>query len=134
MRLYLPPSTANFPGSHFWIYFFFTPLFLSFSFLFSRQVLSLMVGLGFGFFWVLFAFWLFVDRGVWIYVVNPILLIFSLFGFSAIFSITVGKREQARLFQLFGTVAQHFDQARFVQNGVGIGLTHQAGDATRHSR
>ncbi|MDD5226339.1 MAG: CHASE2 domain-containing protein [Candidatus Omnitrophica bacterium] len=75
-------------------------LFLSFFFLFSRQVLSLMVGLGFGFLWIFFAFWLFVDRGVWIYVINPLLMIFSLFVFSAVFSITVGKREQARLFTL----------------------------------
>jgi len=73
---------------------------LSFFFLFSRQVLSLMVGLGFGFLWVLFAFWLFTEHGVWIYVVNPILMIFSLFVFSAVFSITIGKREQARLFTL----------------------------------
>ncbi len=73
---------------------------LSFFFLFSRQVLSLVVGLGFGFLWVLFAFWLFVDRGVWVYVVNPLLLIFSLFVFLAVFSITIGKREQARLFTL----------------------------------
>jgi diguanylate cyclase (GGDEF)-like protein len=75
-------------------------LLLSFFFLFSRQVLSLVVGLGFGFLWVLFAFWLFVDKGIWIYVVNPILMIFSLFVFSAVFSITIGKREQARLFAL----------------------------------
>ena len=73
---------------------------LSFFFLFSRKVFSLMVGLGFGFLWVLFAFWLFVDRGVWVYVVNPLLLIFSLFVFSAVFSITIGKREQERLFAL----------------------------------
>jgi diguanylate cyclase (GGDEF)-like protein len=75
-------------------------LLLSFSFLFSRQVFSFVVGLGFGFLWVLFAFWLFADRGVWIYVINPLLLIFSLFVFSAVFSITIGKREQARLFTL----------------------------------
>ncbi|MEI7752589.1 MAG: CHASE2 domain-containing protein [Candidatus Omnitrophota bacterium] len=75
-------------------------LLLSFFFLFSRQVLSLVVGLGFGFLWVLFAFWLFVDRGIWVFVVNPILMIFSLFVFSAVFSITIGKREQARLFTL----------------------------------
>ncbi|MFA7255806.1 MAG: CHASE2 domain-containing protein [Candidatus Omnitrophota bacterium] len=78
----------------------FIGLSLSFFFLFSRQVLSLMVGLGFGFLWVLFAYWLFVDQGIWIYVVNPILMIFSLFVFSAVFSITIGKREQARLFTL----------------------------------
>jgi diguanylate cyclase (GGDEF)-like protein len=75
-------------------------LLLSFSFLFSKQVLSPAVGLGFGLFWVLFAFWLFVDRGVWVYVINPLLLIISLFVFSAVFSITIGKREQERLFAL----------------------------------
>jgi diguanylate cyclase (GGDEF)-like protein len=73
---------------------------LSFFFLFSRKVLSLVVGLGFGFLWVLFAFWLFVDRGIWVYVINPLFLIFSLFVFSAVFSITIGKREQERLFAL----------------------------------
>jgi diguanylate cyclase (GGDEF)-like protein len=75
-------------------------LLVSFFFIFSRQAFSLVVGLGIGILWVFFAYWLFVDRGIWIYVVNPILLIFSLFVFSAVFSIKVGKREQARLFAL----------------------------------
>ncbi|MBI4710886.1 MAG: GGDEF domain-containing protein, partial [Candidatus Omnitrophica bacterium] len=50
--------------------------------------------------WVFLAFWLFDKQGVWVYVVNPLLMIFSLFVFSAVFSITIGKREQARLFTL----------------------------------
>jgi diguanylate cyclase (GGDEF)-like protein len=75
-------------------------LLLSFFFIFSKRVFSLMVGLGFGFLWAFFAFWLFVDKGIWIYVINPLLLIFSLFVFSAVFSITIGKHEQARLFVL----------------------------------
>ena len=73
---------------------------VSFFFIFSRKALSLIFGLGLGILWVLFAFWLFSERGIWIYVVDPILLIFSLFVFSAVFSITIGKREQARLFAL----------------------------------
>jgi len=75
-------------------------LLVSLAFIFSRQAISFIFGLGLGILWAFFAFWLFVDRGIWIYVVDPILLIFSLFVFSAVFSITIGKREQARLFDL----------------------------------
>ena len=69
-------------------------------FMFSRQVLSLVLGLGLGLLWGLFAFWMFVAHGVWIYSMNPLFLIFSLFVFSAVFSITIGKKEQERLFAL----------------------------------
>jgi diguanylate cyclase (GGDEF)-like protein len=73
---------------------------VSFFFIFSRRAASLVFGLALGFLWVLFSFWIFADRGIWMYTMSPLLLIFSLFVFSAIFSITIGKREQARLFAL----------------------------------
>ena len=69
-------------------------------FMFSRQVFSMVFGLGVGLLWILFAFWLFVAHGIWIYSMNPLFLIFELFVFSAVFSITIGKREQERLFAL----------------------------------
>jgi diguanylate cyclase (GGDEF)-like protein len=73
---------------------------VSLFFMFSRQVFALVFGLGLGLLWVLFSFWLFATHGIWIYAMNPLLLIFSLFVFSAVFSITIGKREQERLFAL----------------------------------
>lgn len=73
---------------------------VSLFFMFSKQVFSLLFGLGLGLVWVLFAFWLFAAQGVWIYSMNPLFLILSLFVFSAVYSITIGKREQERLFAL----------------------------------
>lgn len=73
---------------------------VSLFFLFSRQTFALAFGLGLGLLWVLLAFWLFVTQGIWIYSMNPLLLIFMLFVFSAVFSITIGKQEQERLFTL----------------------------------
>jgi diguanylate cyclase (GGDEF)-like protein len=73
---------------------------LSLFFMFSRKVFALVFGLGLGFLWVLFAFWLFTAHGIWIYSMNPLILILSLFVFSAIFSITIGRQEQKRLFAL----------------------------------
>jgi len=96
MKQYVKPVSTNWNR----LLLFVIGLLLSFFFLFSRQVLSLIIGLGFGFLWFLLVFWLFVDRGFLIYVINPILMIFSLFVVSAVFSITIGKREQERLFTL----------------------------------
>jgi diguanylate cyclase (GGDEF)-like protein len=73
---------------------------VSLFFMFSRKVSSLVFGLGLGVLWVLFAFWLFVAHGIWIYSMNPLFLIIELFIFSAVFSITIGKQEQKRLFNL----------------------------------
>ena len=73
---------------------------VSFFFIFFRQARALILGLGLGLLWVFVALWLFIDKGILIDAVNPVLLIFSLFVFSAVFSIMVGKREQARLFIL----------------------------------
>ena len=72
----------------------------SFFFIFSRKVISFVTGLGLGLVWVMVAFLMFTNQGVWINVMNPLLLIFSLFVFSAVFSITIGKKEQERLFAL----------------------------------
>lgn len=73
---------------------------VSFFFIFSRKATSLVFGLALGFLWVFSSFWIFIQLGIWMYTINPLILIFSLFVFSAIFSITIGKREQARLFTL----------------------------------
>lgn len=75
-------------------------LLLSMAFLFSRPAFSLMAGFGAGLLWVGFAFWLFAEQGVWIRVADPLLLIISLFVFSAVFSSTIGRREQERLLTL----------------------------------
>lgn len=75
-------------------------LVVSLFFMFSRRVFSLVFGLVLGFLWLVFSFWLFVAHGIWIYAMNPLFLILSLFVFSAIFSITIGKQEQERLFKL----------------------------------
>jgi len=72
----------------------------SFLFIFSRQILSFVMGLALGGFWILFTYWLFVDQSLWVFVMNPLLLIFSLFIFSAVFSMTVGQKERQRLFTL----------------------------------
>ena len=75
-------------------------LFASATFIFFRQIISFVAGLAWGGVWVASAFAMFVSRGMWVFVLNPLLLIFSLFVFSAIFSMTVGRREQERLFAL----------------------------------
>lgn len=72
----------------------------SFFFFFSKQIFSFIAGLILGLIWVAVSFVLFVNQGIWIYVMNPLLLIFSLFIFSAVFSLTIGKKEQERLFAL----------------------------------
>lgn len=69
-------------------------------FMFSRRAFSLVFGLGVGLVWIVLAFWLFMAHGIWIYSMNPLFLIFLLFVFSAIISITFGKKEQDRLFAL----------------------------------
>lgn len=69
-------------------------------FIFSRHVFSFVVGLSLGLIWILVAFLIFEKNGVWMNVMNPLLLIFSLFVFSSVFSITVGKKERERLFAL----------------------------------
>jgi len=73
---------------------------VSLFFIFSPRTTSLVFGLALGFLWVLFSFWIFVERGLWICTISPLILIFELFVFSAIFSIAVGKREEERLFTL----------------------------------
>lgn len=72
----------------------------SFVFIFAKKIRFFVVGLAWGFSWVAFAFWMFVAKGVWLYVVNPLLLIFSLFVFSTIFAMTIGRKERERLFML----------------------------------
>jgi diguanylate cyclase (GGDEF)-like protein len=75
-------------------------LFGSIFFFFSRGTLSFIVGLVLGVAWVAVAYWIFLKMGIWVFVMNPLLLIFSLFVFTAVFSLTIGKKEQERLFNL----------------------------------
>jgi len=74
--------------------------FASVFFFFSKRAFSFLVGLCLGVMWVAAAYLVFSKQGLWLYVMNPLLLIFSLFVFSAVFSLTVGKKEQERLFTL----------------------------------
>ncbi|HOG23918.1 MAG TPA: CHASE2 domain-containing protein [Candidatus Omnitrophota bacterium] len=74
--------------------------FASLIFIFSKQILSLIMGLAWGFVWILFAFVMFSTRGIWFFALNPLLLIFSLFVFFVVFTLTIGNRERERLFTL----------------------------------
>ncbi len=69
-------------------------------FFFSKKIVSFIAGLGLGMMWLGVSFFLFVQQGIWLYAVTPLLLIFSLFVFSAVFSLIAGKKEQDRLFAL----------------------------------
>jgi hypothetical protein len=44
------------------------------------------------------------------------------------------QRKEARALQLLGAELEHFDQARLVEHGVGVGRAHQAGHAARDGR
>jgi len=72
----------------------------TFLFIFSRRTVSFIAGLALGVIWVSTTFLFFVKQGIWLTVMNPLLLIVSLFAFSAVFSITVGRKEQRRLMEL----------------------------------
>jgi diguanylate cyclase (GGDEF)-like protein len=65
-----------------------------------RTVLSPVGGLGLCFAWFLVAFFLFSAKGLWLYVAHPLLLIFSLFAFSAVWAKLIGDEELKVLFRL----------------------------------
>jgi diguanylate cyclase (GGDEF)-like protein len=65
-----------------------------------RTVKSLIAGLALGGFWVLFTFLIFCFKGLWVFTLFPLLLIFALFIFSAIYNLTAAGKEQSRLFDL----------------------------------
>lgn len=69
-------------------------------FFFSKKIISFIAGLSLGMIWVGISFFLFVKQGIWLYAITPLFLIFSLFVFSAVFSLIIGKKEQERLFTL----------------------------------
>ncbi len=69
-------------------------------FVLFRSGPSFVAGLLMGAGWVLFSYILFLREGIWIYAFQPLLLILSLFIFSAIYGQIASKREQARLFHL----------------------------------
>lgn len=65
-----------------------------------RNLVSFLGGLGIAGGWVLFAFFLFARNHLWFCVFHPIVLILTLFIFSALYDHTVAKRERAHLFGL----------------------------------
>lgn len=69
-------------------------------FVMSHKVRSFVFGLMLGAFWLALAFILFWKKGIWVYAAQPLLLILSLFVFSAIYSLLVSGREQSKLFDL----------------------------------
>lgn len=73
---------------------------VSLIFIFFRQVFSFIVGLAGAGVWFAFTFAMFSVRGIWLFALNPMLMVFSLFIFFAVFSMTIGRREQERLFNL----------------------------------
>lgn len=79
---------------------FFLGIFASFLFLFSRNFISLIAALGLGILWVRIAFLIFSYFHIWIPTISPIFLILALFVFSMVFSFTIGKKEQEKLFDL----------------------------------
>lgn len=75
-------------------------LIASLLFLCFRNVPSFVAGLFLGVMWALVGFLIFSFQGIWLYVFHPILLIISLFIFSAIYSQVIMAKERNRLFDL----------------------------------
>ncbi|MCM8776065.1 MAG: CHASE2 domain-containing protein [Candidatus Omnitrophica bacterium] len=65
-----------------------------------RNVPSFIAGLALGGVWIVFSFLLFWQKGIWLYVFHPIILIIILFIFSAIYDHVVSTRERLQLFDL----------------------------------
>lgn len=72
------------------------------SLLFSsvRTVRALITGLTLGLVWLIVAYLLFWLKGVWISVFHPLLLIFSLFTFSALYHQFMAAKERKQLYEL----------------------------------
>ncbi len=75
-------------------------LLASILFVVFRNVAAFIGGLAIGLFWLLFAFIFFWQKGVWLYVMHPLSLIFSLYAFSAVFVLIIRNRERLQLFSL----------------------------------
>jgi diguanylate cyclase (GGDEF)-like protein len=69
-------------------------------FVFFGNVESFAAGLILGVLWLASSFGLFAWKGVWIYSFHPLLLILSLFIFSALYNLILSRKEQIRLFDL----------------------------------
>jgi diguanylate cyclase (GGDEF)-like protein len=65
-----------------------------------RNVGSFIAGLVLGLLWITAAFLLLWQKGIWVFAVHPLLLILSLFIFSAIYTAITGARERSQLFDL----------------------------------
>lgn len=75
-------------------------IFATVFFLPFRNVVSFALGLLLALGWIGVTYLLFWKQGIWIFVFQPMLLILSLFIFSAIYDHTIGRRERAQLFDL----------------------------------
>lgn len=75
-------------------------LIVSTLFFILRSSLSLLTGLSLAFGWFLFCFLAFLKWHLWFYAVYPVLLIFCLFAFSAIYVQLTTTRERSDLFHL----------------------------------
>lgn len=69
-------------------------------FLILRKISSIAIGLASILFWVGTAFAIFQKFGIWFYTVQPALLVFTLFVFSAFYNILRAREEKRRLFEL----------------------------------
>lgn len=65
-----------------------------------RNLVSLAGALCLALFWVAGSFALFSLKGVWLYVMHPLILIFSLFIFTAVYAKILGDREKLYFFRL----------------------------------
>ncbi|MBI3316694.1 MAG: CHASE2 domain-containing protein [Candidatus Omnitrophica bacterium] len=65
-----------------------------------RNFVSFLAGSALALGWGLTAYFFFAWHGRWLYVFHPILLILTLFIFTAIYNYTIGKRERTHLFKL----------------------------------
>jgi len=65
-----------------------------------RNTVSFVMGLAIGVIWVVVCFMLFWFKGIWLYVFHELLLILTLFIFSALYSLVMSGLERARLFDL----------------------------------
>lgn len=75
-------------------------LFASFLFVIFRTVRGLVSGLLIGFVWTFIAYFAFSHYRIWIYAVQPLVLILSLYVFSTVYVLILSKREGLRLFRL----------------------------------
>ncbi|MBI3314174.1 MAG: CHASE2 domain-containing protein, partial [Candidatus Omnitrophica bacterium] len=65
-----------------------------------RHVASFMAGLLVAAGWIGFSFYFFIQKGIWLFVFQPVLLILTLFIFSVIYDLVIERQERSRLIDL----------------------------------